>query len=406
MYFNIKQLKLHPFFEDFEFKEIDKYLKHYHNPIFIYRKTVLKKQIMRFLSWMPDGTKLYYAVKSNPNQELLQYIATLKLGCDTASYNEIKRVLAAGFPANKIMFTGPGKTERELIYAIRHNLKSINVESSSELLKVEALAKRLKKVQDVMLRINPPYDAGEEFRIIGGSGSSKFGIDIEQIDELLFLFKKLKYVNLKGIHIFNSSQILDYKRILKNTKEVIQTAKELELRSGVKFKTLDVGGGFGIPYLPEDRELNIQKLGSRMKELMGKYREFLKGKELIFELGRFISGYSGIYLTRVLYSKISRGKNILITEGGIHHLLRPALIKQPFPIVNLTAIFEGRNGVYKNYTICGPLCTSLDELSPGTRLNETKEGDILCVLNCGAYGYTESMPMFLSQTKSQEIVIN
>ncbi|MGC8859526.1 MAG: hypothetical protein ACP5P3_10545 [Ignavibacteria bacterium] len=406
MYFNIAQLIKHPFFEDFEIKEINGYLKRYRKPIFIYRKTVLGKQISRFLTYMPLGTTLYYAVKSNPNPELLKYVAINKLGCDTASYNEIKRVLAAGFPANKIIFTGPGKTERELIYAIKHSLKSINVESSSELVRVNSLAKRLKKVQDVMLRINPPYDAGEGFRIIGGSGTSKFGIDDEQIDEFLSLIKKLKYVRLKGIHIFNSSQILDDKRILKNTENVIKTAEELEIKSGVKFKTIDVGGGFGIPYLPEDRELNIQRLGFKMKGLMQRYKKFLKGKEVIFELGRFISGYSGIYLTRVLYSKISRGKNILITEGGIHHLLRPALIKQPFPIVNLSAILEGRNGIYKCYTVCGPLCTSLDELSPDAKLNETKEGDILCILNCGAYGYTESMPMFLSQTKSQEVVIN
>lgn len=406
MYFNIEQLRKHIFFEDLEFKAINYYLKHYRSPIFIYRKTVLKKQINRFLSYMPYRTVLYYAVKSNPNMELLQYIATAKLGCDTASYNEIKRVLTAGFPANKVIFTGPGKTERELLYAIRHNLKSINVESKAELLLVEALAGRLKKVQDVMLRINPSYDASEEVRIIGGKGTSKFGIDIGQIDEVLSVIKKLKYVRFRGIHIFNSSQILDEDKILRNTGNIIETAKELEGNNGVKFKTIDVGGGFGIPYQRGDKELNIQKLGDGMKRLMQRYKRFLNGKEVIFELGRFISGYAGIYLTRVLYSKISCGRNVLITEGGIHHLLRPALINQPFPIVNLSAILENRDELYESYKICGPLCTSLDELSPDARLNKTKEGDILCVLNCGAYGYTESMPMFLSQTKAKEIVVN
>jgi len=406
MYFNFEQLREHPFFEELEFREINKYLNHYRRPVFIYRKAVIKKQIENFQFYMPDETYLYYAVKSNPNIEILRYIATFRLGCDTASYNEIKRVLAAGFKPKKILFTGPGKTQRELTYAIRNNVKSINIESISELQLIESLAKHFDKVQDVMIRVNPFYEAGEEFRIIGGSGTSKFGIDIEQIDNVLSLIKKLKYVRLKGIHIFNSSQILDDEKIIENTKNVIETAKELELKSGIKFKTIDVGGGFGIPYSLNDKGLNIKSLGFKLKKVMQAYKEFLKDKEVIFELGRFISGFAGIYLTKVLYKKISRGKNVLITEGGINHLLRPALIKQAFPIVNLTAIKEKRSGINKTYKICGPLCTSLDELSSDVELKETNEGDILCILNCGAYGYTESMPMFLSQTRSKEIVIN
>ena len=196
--------------------------------------------------------------------------------------------------------------------------------------------------------------------------------------------------------------------IINNTKDVIRIAIELEEKFDLNFKRIDLGGGFGIPYSKAEKELDIKKLGNGLKEFINKkeIRERLKNKELVFELGRYISAYSGVYLTKVLYTKKSCGKNIAIIDGGIHHLLRPALIGQSFPVINLSAILQKRKSKTVTYLIAGPLCTSLDEFDSDALLNEVTPGDILAVLNCGAYGYTESMPLFLTQTKSAEYIMN
>lgn len=403
-----KDFSRHPFFRNVKINRLRAFVKNYRAPVFIYSAEAVSRQINLFKKNIPSKFKLFYAQKSNPNSELLKHINSTGIGCDTASLGEIKSAIKAGFSSDSIMFTGPGKTEKELTFAISNNLLSINAESFLEIEIINRIAKRKGRIQDIMLRINPAFEAGETTKIIGGKGSSKFGIDYEQIPGVINGLKNLRNINLCGIHIFNSSGILDYRKILKNTKEVIRTAFELEEKFNLNFKRIDLGGGFGIPYSKSENELNIKKLGSRLKKFINEkeIRKGLKSKELIFELGRYISAYSGIYLTKVLYTKTSAGKSIAIIDGGIHHLLRPALIGQSFPVINLTAVLQKRKLKTGSYMIAGPLCTSLDEFDSDALLNEVVPGDILAVLNCGAYGYTESMPLFLTQVKSAEYFLN
>ncbi len=398
----------HPFFKSVKLNRLSRFVENYRTPVFIYSAEAVLRQINLFKKNIPGKFKLFYAQKSNPNPSLLRFINTTGIGCDTASLGEIKSAIKAGFSKDRIMFTGPGKTEKELSYAISNNLLSINVESFHEIEIINRIAKRKERIQDIMLRINPAFEAGETTKIIGGKGTSKFGIDYEQIPEVISGLKNLQNVNLCGIHIFNSSGILDYRKILKNTKDVIRITIELEEKFNLNFKRIDLGGGFGIPYSKAEKELDIKKLGNGLKKFINKkeIRERLKNKELVFELGRYISAYSGVYLTKVLYTKKSCGKNIAIIDGGIHHLLRPALIGQSFPVINLSAILQNRKSLTRSYLIAGPLCTSLDEIDSDALMNEVTPGDILAVLNCGAYGYTESMPLFLTQIKSTEYFMN
>ena len=174
-----------------------------------------------------------------------------------------------------------------------------------------------------------------------------------------------------------------------------------------KFQRLDMGGGFGIPYAKNEKEVNISALGSKLGELLKseEYGDFLSEMELIYEPGRYLSGMSGIYITKVLYTKVSNGRKIALVDGGIHHMIRPILIGQPHPIINLSAIYNGRDNMDK-YLVAGPLCTSLDRFDTDAMLNDVRTGDILAVLNAGAYGYTESMPLFLSHKPAAEIFIN
>jgi len=407
MYFSAEQLAEHKFFSVNGIEKIKPFIENYKSPVYIYSRDVITSQYSGFIKYIPTAFSIFYAQKSNPNKEILKHIHKLGAGCDTASFGEMKSAFDAGFDSGRIMLTGPGKTEEEIKFAVENNILSINVESIQELELVNKIAGECGKKQDILVRINPPFDASETTRIIGGSGVSKFGIDIEQIPDFIEHSRALENIALNGIHIFNSSQILDVEKIYNNTVDVVNTAMKLHEDFGITVKRIDLGGGFGIPYAQGEKEIDLSVLGNKLSEfLSGKeVSSFLKDVKLVFEPGRFLSGLSGIYLTKVLYTKESRGTNIAITDGGIHHLVRPALIGQKHPIVNLTGILEQRKEKGK-YMIAGPLCTSLDEFDGEAQMTETGQGDILAVLNAGAYGYTESMPYFLSHKPVGEVFIN
>ncbi len=231
--------------------------------------------------------------------------------------------------------------------------------------------------------------------------------DIEQMESFFHALKTRRHVVLRGIHIFNSSQILAWKKIFSNTKNVIATAKTLCKKYRLDFSYIDLGGGFGIPYSQKEHELNIPALGLALNQLINHnaYKDFIKNTNLVLELGRFLTGFAGIYLTKVLYTKISRETNIAIVDGGLNHLARPILIGQKHPIINLTGLLANRSGIEK-YMIAGPLCTALDCFDQAAELCITKPGDILAILNVGAYGFTESMPLFLSHPVARELVID
>ncbi|MFA7361576.1 MAG: diaminopimelate decarboxylase [Candidatus Kapaibacterium sp.] len=391
------------FFEYISPDELKDVVLKYEFPQYIYSRKIISQSYLNLRNNFDSNYEIFYAQKSNPNHEILKHINSLGIGCDTASKGEIVSALNAGFNPNKIMFTGPSKRPDEIEFAIKNNLMSINVESVQELKAVNKIARDLGKIQDILVRINPIYEAGETTRIIGGTGISKFGIDIEQIDEFMIVIKNLKNVSLNGIHIFNSSQILDWRNVYSNTKNVIDTALSLSREYSFNLRHIDLGGGFGIPYDAVETDIDITELGESLSELINRsdYRSLLDGVKLIYEPGRYLSGKSGIYLTKILYTKSSRGKDILLIDGGIHHLIRPALIGTTHPIFNLTAFYEKRN-VKNNYMIAGPLCTSLDTFGENIELAESRPGDILAVLNAGAYGYTESMPNFLSHSPAVE----
>ncbi len=402
-----EEFQQYEFFRHVSPEAISHYITNYDSPFYLYSKRIVTHAYTKLRKELPSNFEIFYAQKSNSNKNILRHLNMLGVGCDTASLGEMEAALNSGFASDRIMFTGPAKSEAELRYAVENNLLSINVESIQELILVNEIAQEYDKIQNILVRINPLYEAGETTRIIGGTGVSKFGIDIEKIDEFFCELKKTTNISLKGIHIFNSSQILDWKKIYNNTKNVIDTAIKLSNKYVFDVTHIDLGGGFGIPYGVEEKPLDLVKLGDELFNLVDsvEYNGFLDGVDLIFEPGRFLSGHSGIYLFKVLYTKSSRGKNILLTDGGIHHLLRPALIGTGHPVVNITAYYENRT-TKNNYMVAGPLCTSLDTFGEEVFLAESKPGDILAVLNAGAYGFTESMPLFLSHPPAKEKFID
>jgi len=397
----------HPFFRLNNIDTVRMFVENYQSPCFVYSTDVIARQYNNLKKSLPDYFNIFYAQKSNPHPDILRCLNLLGSGCDTASEGEVNAALSAGFPSSKIIMTGPAKTNQEITYAINNSVLSINIESLQEAHSVSQISKQTGNKQNVMLRINPTFEAGEKNRIIGGMGVSKFGIDADQIPEVIAEIMKLKNINIHGIHIFNSSQILDWRRIYQNTKDVVEMAMKISKQYNLELKYIDAGGGFGIPYEENEKELDIENLGNKLNELIrsSEYSSYLSGISIIFEPGRYLSGQCGIYLTKVLYTKESGGKNIALVDGGIHHMLRPALIGHRHPIINLTAIIENRSKT-KEYIVAGPLCTSFDQFDDKAILNEVNPGDVLAILNAGAYGYTESMPLFLSHKPASEIFIN
>lgn len=397
-----------PFFRSVDQSSLNPFVKNYSGPAFIYSKKIIENQYQGLKDCIPPKFNIFFAQKSNPNPKILKLLSGLNAGCDTASGGEIRSALKAGFPNKKVMLTGPGKSKEELELAVENDLLSVNVESLQEAELLNEICQQSNKVQNILVRINPGFEAGETNRIIGGKGVSKFGIDIDQLPDFFEKVKALQNIKITGIHIFNSSQILDWNKIYINVKNVIDTAINIKEKYSIEIKHIDLGGGFGIQYSSEDNELDIKKLGTALYSLLEekKYSSFLKNVELIFEPGRFLTGECGIYIMKVLYTKISGGVSIAITDGGIHHMIRPALIGHEHTIVNLSANLNKQTNKKKNYLIAGPLCTSIDQFSNSALIDEIVPGDILAILNAGAYGYTESMPLFLSHKPASEHFVN
>ncbi|MFA5405273.1 MAG: hypothetical protein WC358_10090, partial [Ignavibacteria bacterium] len=285
-------LEKQPFFYLNDFEEIRKNIHNYSSPVFLYSKEVITNQYKRLRKAIPDIFQIFYAQKSNPNLGVLRHIKSLNAGCDTASEGEVKSALDAGFSPDKIMMTGPAKTEAELRFSIENNLLSINAESLQELFLINKICSEYGKKQTVLIRINPKFEAGETNKIIGGMGVSKFGIDIDFIPQVFEQIKKLNNIAVKGIHIFNSSQILDWNRIYLNIKDVIDTAKKLSSEYKLDFELIDAGGGLGIPYTSEEPFLDVENLGNKLFDLIEKpdYKNFLSGMKIILEPGRYLSG--------------------------------------------------------------------------------------------------------------------
>jgi len=247
----------------------------------------------------------------------------------------------------------------------------------------------------VNLRVHPAFDIDEGNRIIGGSGPSAFGVDEEDVPTLLEQASRLRHVRIRGLHVFAASNQRDAAKLLAIHGAVLDLAKRLQETHGLVFEQIDLGGGLGIPYAPDQTPLDFTALGRGLAELLAKHLWF-RG-ELILEPGRFLAGPCGTYLARVVRLKESRGTRFAILEGGINHLIRPLLTGEPFPV---KAVGKGEGTV--PYTLAGPLCTSLDRLGE-VRLPELAPGDLLAFGSTGAYGLNEGMTHFLSHPVPPEI---
>lgn len=363
-------------------------------PCFAYSGAVAEAQFRRLRAALPSRVRLAYAVKANPHPELLHRFAKLGASFDCASLGELERVAALGLGPGRTFFAGPGKREPELELALRMGVR-VQAEGWEDLARLDRLADGEVAVN---LRVHPASGAEEGNRIIGGVGPSAFGVDEEAVPELLARAKELRHVRIRGLHVFAASNQRDAIKLLATHAMVLDLGARLHREQGLDLQQIDLGGGLGVPYAPDQAPLDVEALGRGLGTLLEAHSWFTG--ELILEPGRFLAAPCGVYLVRVVRIKESRGTRFAILEGGINHLLRPLLTGEPFPV---RAVH--RSGPAARFTLAGPLCTSLDRLGDVDLPAALAPGDLLAFGTTGAYGLSEGMTHFLSHPVPPEVWI-
>ncbi len=351
-------------------------------PCYVYSKAALEnswQQYSKSLAKHGSKHKLFYAVKANSNLAILNVLTQLGAGFDAVSGGEIERILAAGGKADKIVFSGVGKSLAEISMAIDLEIYSINVESTAELIRINAIAQQKNKVVNIAIRVNPDISANSHPYISTGSKQNKFGIAYTEALGICQQAYSLENINLKGLTCHIGSQITSMQPFLSAVDQLLALIAQLTT-SGIEIQYLDIGGGLGVRYKDESPPLPEEYIDAIMSKISD------KALEIHFEPGRSIVANAGILLTKVEYIKNSVSNNFCIVDAAMNDLIRPALYQSFHDIVavNLTEALQS-----KEYAIVGPVCESGDFFAKSRSL-AVKEGDLLAIKSAGAYGFSMS----------------
>ena len=349
-------------------------------PFYFYDMPLLKATLDELKAQIADSPyEVHYAIKANANASLLAAIRDAGLGADCVSGWEVKAVVEAGFAGNKIVFAGVGKTDSEIEYALDHDIACFNIESEPELRVINDLALAKGKTANVAIRVNPNIDAHTHRYITTGLSDNKFGINLELLGDVVRLANSLPAICLKGLHFHIGSQLTDFEPY-KMLCEVVNRLQDEFEAEGVKFETINVGGGLGIDYNNPD-----QNAIADFKTFFEVFKNNIKlreGQHLHFELGRSIVAQCGSLITRVSYVKKSVTKQFVIVDAGMSDLIRPALYQAHHAIQNIS----NAEGPCEKYDVVGPICESSDTFGVDEQLPTVKRGDFLALRSAGAYG--------------------
>lgn len=374
-------------------------------PFYAYDLNVAEKKYEILKNALPPEVKIHYAVKANPHPEIISFFKTLGTGFDVASKGELEKVLKAGADPLTIGFAGPGKQMDELKAACKAGIGSLNAESIAELKRADKIAGSLNKKISVSLRVNPAYElVGSGMRM--GGGPKQFGIDQEKIPKVLEMFSKWKNLEFRGFHIFAGSQNLNAESISSSFEKAIEAVISFLPYCPKPPSMVNLGGGFGIPYYKNEEELDIQAVGENLSTSLENAKKNLRGTEFIVEAGRYLVGECGVYVSKVIDIKKSRGETFAVINGGMHHHLAASgnfgqVIKRNFPII-MPDLLNRKST--ETFNIVGPLCTPLDRFASRAVLPEVNINDLIAVLDSGAYGYSASPRSFLSHGAPVEII--
>ena len=375
-----------------------------HTPLFVYSADLIRRKVADLRAAMPSRLKIHYAVKANPYGHILELMRTLTDGFDIASGGELEMVLAAGQDPLLTSFAGPGKRDEELTMAIAHGV-TLNLESEAEARRALDVAHRLGSTPRLAIRVNPDFELRGSGMKMGG-GAKPFGLDQARVPALAQEVIAAG-AEWRGLHIFTGSQALDAAAITETQGNVLDLAAKLTAEIGSPLPHLNIGGGLGIPYFHGDRPVDIAAVGAALSERFAALPNELSGTAFAIELGRYLVGEAGVYLTRIVDRKESHGHVFLVTDGGLHHQLAASgnfgtVVRRNYPAAIATKFGEEPE---EEASIVGCLCTPLDRLADQAMLPRADVGDIVAVFCAGAYGASASPAAFLGQGPAREILI-
>ena len=378
-------------------------------PYYIYDLDAVAARAEELRRALPARVEMAYAVKANPSLAVVAHLVEQGIGVDVASAGELATVLRAGARPETVVFTGPGKRDEELAAALECGVRAITVELRGELERLERLAAERGVRARVLLRAavaGPP----ESRRIIGGLGAHKFGMRPGDLEAAASCAARSPHIELTGIHAFGASNVRDADALADHVAKTVALASRIGGRVGLPLRLVDAGGGLGIPYARDEMALDLARLGKRLATIVRSMAvdPILSGASLLLEPGRYFVGPAGWYVARVLDVKRSGRRLVTIADGGVHHLVAPALVGRRHRVSLHAARRSGgpaANPAAVRVLLAGPLCTGLDVLAPSAPMSRPVPGDLVAVADVGAYGFTESMPLFLSHATPPEIAL-
>jgi diaminopimelate decarboxylase len=390
--------KIHKLFlADIDLFSIAKKLK---QPTYIYSSKRILENLNRFRnafspgSNSDNGVKIHYAMKANSNHQVLKFLSKQRVGADVVSGGEIKRALECGFCPEQIIFSGVGKSEAEISYALKNDIAAFNVESIPELERIAQISKSLKKLAPISLRLNPDVDAKTHPYITTGFRENKFGIDQRALPALVKIFSKNKNsLKLIGLDFHIGSQVTTIKPFIEAVKKVIPIYKHLKTL-GYPLTKFDIGGGLGIPY-EKHESIDLSKYAKAIEGLLKPL-----DCEILTEPGRYLVGDGGVLLAQVEYVKKTPHKTFVILNTGMHHFMRPALYNAYHEILPV----KKSQAQKINCDIVGPICETSDCLAKNRKISKPKQGEWLAISDAGAYGFVMASDYNL-HAKAEEILV-
>jgi diaminopimelate decarboxylase len=386
---------------------ISEIAREYGTPFYLYHGETIVERVRRVRETL--GTEVSYSVKANPSLGVCQLIAREKeAGAEVASSGELAVARAAGFEPEDIVFAGPGKTDDELKRVVEEGIFADNVESLGEIERLARIAGEMGRKIGVGLRINPAAQLmGSQMRMGGTVG--QFGMDQAELEEAVEKTLSHPELILRGVHVYTATQVFEVEPLLEHCRNIFEIALEAADYAGRPLEMIDFGGGFGVPYFEKMSEFDLDSFGEGFRELLKTYRSDprLEGCRFLFELGRYLVADAGVYVTRAVDVKRTRGKTFVVTDGGMNHHLTATgnmgqVFRKSYPLLNLTRM----SGVpEEGIAVAGPCCTPLDTFGSNIPLADPQVGDLIGVFYSGAYGFSASNLGFLSHPAPAEVLL-